>query len=159
MARATDILKGAGHATRVADVVLLDYDLRHRRRISLKAQGGLGFLLDLPNVPDLRDGDALILDDGRLVLVQAAPEALMELTCTDAHHIARLAWHIGNRHLPAEIHEHAIRIRADHVIADMARGLGASVSELLAPFDPEKGAYHGAAARHGYHRQGNGHDH
>ena len=148
MERATEIVKGLGRAARAVDVIRLDYDMRHRRRIKLKAAGGLAFLLDLPEVPDLRDGDALRLEDGRLVLVEAAPEPLMELTCTDAHHLARLAWHIGNRHLSLEVRENALRIRADHVIADMARGLGAVVASISAPFEPEKGAYHSHGAHH-----------
>ncbi len=143
MQRALDLLKGVGAAARIADVIDLDYDLRHRRRIKLRARGGLTFLLDLPTVPDLRDGDALVLEDGRLILIKAAEEPLMEISCEGSRHLARLAWHIGNRHLPAQMLEHALRIRSDHVIADMARGLGASVTSLMAPFDPEKGAYHG----------------
>lgn len=128
--------------TRFADVVALDYDTRRRRRIVLTAKGGLTFLVDLASAPDLKAGDAYRLEDGRAVLIEAAAEPLMEFTCADPRHLARLAWHVGNRHLPAEIRENAIRIRADHVIADMARRLGAAVRSLDAPFEPERGAYH-----------------
>jgi len=140
--RASAIVKSVPLAVRFADAVALDYDERRRRRVVVTAKGGLRFLVDLAEVPDLKAGDAYRLEDGRHVLIEAAPEALMELTCADPTHLARLAWHIGNRHLPAEIHPQAIRIRADHVIAEMARGLGAAVRRLDAPFEPEKGAYH-----------------
>jgi len=140
--RANDIAKAVPMAVHFADVIALDYDARRRRRVVLTAKGGLRFLVDLAQSPDLRAGDAYRLEDGRHVLVEAAPEELMELSCDDPLHLARLAWHIGNRHLPAEIGETALRIRADHVIADMARGLGARVRRIEAPFEPEKGAYH-----------------
>ena len=142
MLRAGDIAKSVSMAMHIADVVALDYDARRRRRVVLTAKGGLRFLVDLADAPELKAGDAYRLEDGRHVLIEAAPEALMELTCSDAQHLARLAWHIGNRHLLAEICGNAIRIRADHVIAEMARGLGAAVRRLDAPFEPEKGAYH-----------------
>lgn len=148
MLRAVDVTKHAPKALRFADVVVLDYEARRRRRMRLTAKGGLSFLLDLAAAPRLEDGDALVLDDGRLIFVEAAPEPLMELTCADPRHLARLAWHIGNRHLPAQILEGAIRIRADHVIGDMARGLGATVVSLSAPFEPEKGAYQGPGHEH-----------
>jgi urease accessory protein len=130
------------------DEVVLDYDHRHRRRIVLKGEGGHQFLLDLGEVPDLRDGDGIVLDNGQTVLVRAAPEALLEIHAHDAIHMARIAWHIGNRHLAAEIGDHSIRIRADHVIAQMVEGLGGHVHEIEAPFNPEGGAYGGPAPAH-----------
>jgi urease accessory protein len=133
---------GVGRSDRYSDTIALDYDERRKRRVVLTASGGLRFSVDLPHAPDLKHGDAYRLEDGRFVLVEAAPEQLIELTCDDPHHLTRLAWHLGNRHLPCEIGEASLRIRADHVIADMARGLGARVRELTAPFQPEKGAYH-----------------
>lgn len=143
-----------------ADWAQLDYDQRRRRRRSVTARNGLVFLLDLPAVTTLRDGDGLVLDDGRIIGVRAAPEALLEITCRDPRQLARIAWHLGNRHLPAEIRMEAIRIRSDHVIADMARGLGAAVESLSAPFNPEQGAYSGNGASHHHHDHGHGdHDH
>ena len=139
----------------VADSVVLDYDGRHRRRMAMTGAKGLTFLLDLPEAVWLRGGDALVLDDGRLVEVVAAPEPLLEIRCADALHLARIAWHLGNRHLPAQILARSLRIRRDHVIAEMAVQLGARVIEIEAPFDPEGGAYAGEAA-HGNH---GGHDH
>jgi urease accessory protein len=139
----------------VADAVVLDYDGRHRRRMAMTGTKGLAFLLDLPDAVWLRGGDALVLEDGRLVEVVAAPEPLLEIRCADALHLARVAWHLGNRHLPAQMLAKSLRIRRDHVIAEMAVQLGARVIEIEAPFDPEGGAYAGEAA-HGHH---DGHDH
>src|SRR5580658_3881084 len=107
-----------------ADAVVLDYDDRHRRRVAMTGVGGLAFLLDLPEAVMLRGGDGLLLDDGRIVEVVAAPEPLAEIRCKDAVALARVAWHLGNRHLPLELTRRALRIRRDHVIEDMARGLG-----------------------------------
>jgi urease accessory protein len=129
-----------------ADRVVLDYDDRHRRRIAMTANKGTTFLLDLPSPAELRGGDALLLEDGRLVEVVAAPEALLEIRCSDARHLARIAWHIGNRHVPTQVLSDALRIRRDHVLADLARQLGADVVEIEAPFTPEGGAYQSAHA-------------
>lgn len=137
-----------------ADRVVLDYDDRHRRRMVMTGVGGMSFLLDLPNATELRGGDALMLEDGRLVEVVAAPEPLLEIRCSDPLHLARVAWHLGNRHLPTQLLPNALRVRRDHVIADMAAQLGAEVVEIAAPFDPEAGAYARAAG----HRQ-EAHDH
>jgi urease accessory protein len=104
---------------------------------------GLAFLLDLENAAVLRGGDALVLEDGRLVEVVAAPEPLAELRGADPQHLVRIAWHLGNRHLPTQIMPKGLRIRRDHVIEAMAKGLGARIIEIEAPFDPEGGAYAG----------------
>jgi urease accessory protein len=131
-----------------ADTVVLDHDERHRRRLAMTGTKGTDFLLDLPSTAALRGGDALVLEDGRLVEVVAASEPLLEIRCNDAIHLARLAWHVGNRHVPAQLLAGALRVRRDHVIADMARQLGARIVEIEAPFDPEGGAYDGP---HGHH--------
>jgi urease accessory protein len=145
-----------------ADVVVLDHDARHRRRMAMTGQNGLAFLLDLAEAEVIRDGAALILEDGREVLVEAAAEPLAELTPSDPAHAIRLAWHLGNRHLPTMFDGGAILIRRDHVIEAMALGLGASVRHVQRPFDPESGAYaaggHGHSHGHG-HGHGHGHDH
>ena len=105
---------------------------------------GLEFLLDLENAVALRGGDALVLDDDRLIEVVAAAEPLVEIRGADPHHLVRVAWHLGNRHLPTQIMPKGLRIRRDHVIEAMVKGLGARVIEIEAPFDPEGGAYAGA---------------
>ena len=113
---------------------------------------GSEFLLDLPEAAFLRGGDALVLEDGRLIEVVSAAEPLLEIRCADLLHLARIAWHLGNRHLPAQLLSNAVRIRRDHVIAEMAMRLGARVIEIESPFDPEGGAY-GDATGHHDHRQ------
>jgi urease accessory protein len=138
------------------DRVLLDYDRRHRRRVLLTTERGAEMLLDLPHAARLRHGDGLLLEDGRVVAVAARPEPLLEITAADADALTRIAWHLGNRHLPVQLLPGALRIRADHVIADMARGLGARVREIGAAFDPEAGAY--AAGGTGHHHHDDGHD-
>jgi len=164
--RATAVLP-RGHwsdaqgAAALADTVVLHFDDRHRRRIAMKGTKGLDFLLDLPDAVALRGGDALLLDDGRLVEVVAAAEPLIEVRGRTPSDLVRLAWHIGNRHLSAQVMANALRIRGDHVVEEMLRGLGASVVEIEAPFDPEGGAYAGAAnATIDHHKHGDGpHDH
>jgi urease accessory protein len=120
---------------------------------------GLEFLLDLENAIALRGGDALVLEDGRLIEVVAAPEPLIEIRGSDPHHLVRVAWHLGNRHLPTQIMAKGLRIRRDHVIEAMVKGLGARVIEIEAPFDPEGGAYAGGGHAHKAHaHEGHGHE-
>ena len=138
------------------DSVVLDYDDRHRRRMTMKGTHGLEFLLDLDEAVMLRGGDALMLDDGRMIEVVAAPEPLAEIRASDMAALVRVAWHLGNRHLPTELTRRALRIRRDPVIEEMAKGLGAQVIGIDAPFNPEGGAYaKGGHAGHEHH----GHDH
>jgi urease accessory protein len=134
----------------LADTVVLEFDDRHRRRMAMTGTRGLAFLLDLEEAVVLRGGDALVLEDGRLVEVVAAPEALIEIRGTDLQHLVRIAWHLGNRHLPTQIVGRGLRIRRDHVIEDMVRGLGGRVIAIEAPFDPEGGAYASGAGAHGH---------
>jgi len=165
-----------------ADTVVLDFEDRHRRRMAMAGTRGLAFLLDLENAVALRGGDALVLEDGRLIEVVAAPEPLIEIKGSDPDHLIRVAWHLGNRHLATQIMPKGLRIRRDHVIEAMVKGLGARVVEIEAPFDPEGGAYagghdhgheahthdqarhdhshdHGPAHDHGHHHDRDGHHH
>lgn len=154
MIRATTFVR-AGEWSHVAtDAVLLGFDDRHRRRLAMRGERGVEFLLDLPEATALRDGDGLVLEDGRMVEVRARPEPLLVITAKDAHHLARLAWHLGNRHVAAAIGKDSILIRPDHVLAEMLMGLGAEIAAIEAPFDPEGGAY-----AHGGHAHSRGHDH
>jgi urease accessory protein len=142
MRRAREIKSaGAWNAADAVDRVTLDAHGRHRRRIVLTGERGTIFLLDLPHAIALRDGDGLVLDDGAMVRVAGHPEPLMEIAAADTHELARLAWHIGNRHVDVQIVGDRLRIRRDHVIEDMLRGLGAILVPVEAPFDPEHGAY------------------
>ncbi len=138
--------KGTWPVERAVDCVTLDYEDRHRRRIRLACDGGLDVLLDLARATRLRAGDGLQLEDGGVVEVRAAAEATLDAIADEPGALARLAWHIGNRHCPAQIMADRIRIRDDHVLAEMLAGLGARVERGWAPFDPEPGAYD----RHGH---------
>ncbi|KQT07957.1 urease accessory protein UreE [Methylobacterium sp. Leaf399] len=156
MIRATRLIRrDALRAGEIVDRVVLDHGDRHRRRMAMRGIGGLDFLLDLPEPTVLDDGDALVLQDGRLVWVEAAHERLLAIRAPDDRALKRLIWHIGNRHIPAEIAEDAIYIGFDHVLAEMVRGLGGSAEPVDRPFRPEGGAYAGEAAGHHHH----GHDH
>ena len=123
------------------DRVVLDADQRHRRRLVLTAERGTILLLDLPHATTLKDGDGLVLEDGAVVRVAGKPEPLYEITAANAFNLARLAWHLGNRHADVQLLADRLRIRRDHVLAAMLTGLGARVTEIEAPFDPESGAY------------------
>jgi len=157
MIRATQVRGQHRWTLAPADTVVLDFDDRHRRRMAMTGTRGLEFLLDLENAVALRGGDALVLDDGRLIEVVAAPEPLLEIRGTDPHHLVRVAWHLGNRHLPTQIMAKGLRIRRDHVIEAMVKGLGARVIEIEAPFDPEGGAYAGGG--HADATERGSHDH
>lgn len=159
--RATRVVP-AGSFTADAEV-MLDFDDRFRRRKRYESAAGIPFVLDLAEAQVLRDGDGLVLDDGRVVLVRAAEEPLVEIRATSSSEMIRLAWHLGNRHLPAELQESRILIREDHVIEQMLRGLGAQIQKVRAPFNPEGGAYgeqnRSAHQHHHEHDHGDGHHH
>ena len=148
---ATIIPTGTWDISVAVDTVLIDFDRRHRRRIVLRTEGGADLLLDLPQAVRLRDGDGLPTEKG-VIRVQAKPEPLLEIHAHDDGELVRIAWHLGNRHLPVQLLGDRIRIRADHVIADMVEGLGGHVDDIEAPFDPEPGAY--AAGGGGHHHHG-----
>jgi urease accessory protein len=122
--------------------VSLESAERHVRRKLLPVGNGIEVLVDLEKPVALEDGDCLVLDDGRLLRVEAAAEDLLEVTGKTPVHLARLAWHVGNRHLAAQIGHGRILIRRDPVIAGMLRGLGANLREVRESFSPEHGAYH-----------------
>ena len=130
------------------DSVTLAFLDRHRRRIRLVADSGTPFLLDLPRAHHLAEGDGLELDNGGYVRVRAAPEPVIEVVADSPTDLLRIAWHLGNRHLPLQVLQDGLRLRADHVIASMVEGLGGRVNWTEASFDPEIGAYAGAAHTH-----------
>ncbi len=157
--RAASVLpKGTWDVARETDQVLIDFDRRHRRRIVLTTISGAEVLIDLPQAVRLRDGDGLLLDDGRIIHVRAKPEPLMEIHAHEDGELIRIAWHLGNRHLPVQLLCDRIRIRADHVIGDMVEGLGGHVDLIDAPFDPESGAY-AAGGHHHHHDDDDDHHH
>jgi urease accessory protein len=140
--------KGSFASAAGEDCVVLDFDGRYRRRTMLFTENRRAVLLDLDQVTHMRDGDALVLTDGSVVLIAAKQEPLLEITSSDPERLIRIAWHLGNRHLPVQFEHAALRIRADDVIARMVQGLGGEVRALSASFDPEGGAYGHAEADH-----------
>ena len=154
MLRSTNIIAAnSWNGANAVDQVVLDFDERHRRRITLTGERGTSFLLDLPHATVLHDGDGLVLDDGSIVRVVGRPEPLVEIAAASAHDLARLAWHLGNRHTDVQVAGERLRIRRDHVLEDMLRRLGAQLTPIDAPFEPERGAY-----EHG-HDHAHSHDH
>jgi urease accessory protein len=142
MKRALDIKKcGDWNVSRFVDRVILGADDRHRRRLVMTGEAGTRFLLDLPQAAMLRDGDGLVLDDGSIVRVVGKPEPLVEIAAVSAVDRLRIAWHIGNRHIEVQVVGDKLRIRRDHVVEAMLIGLGAHLTPMEAPFDPEQGAY------------------
>ncbi|WP_025897931.1 urease accessory protein UreE [Sneathiella glossodoripedis] len=165
MKTVTEILPaGQNYTGEIIGTVTLDFDNRRRRRIRLTMDGGEDFLLNLAKVQTLRDGDILLLPDGAGIEVKAAPEAVVDVYCKDTAALIRVAWHLGNRHLPTQLMGEKIRIRQDHVIEEMLVILGAKPVRLMAPFDPEGGAYgHGETESHSHehdhpHSHGHGSD-
>ena len=136
------------HAHHTDDHVTLDYDGRFLRRKLLKSEAGFEFLVDLKSTTSLNAGDAFVLSDGRKVGVIAAPEPLLEVRASD---LTRIAWHIGNRHMPCQIEADRLLIQRDHVIRDMLEKLQATLCEVVEPFTPEGGAYgHGRTHSHAH---------
>jgi urease accessory protein len=149
MRRACEIrTAGSWNAATAIDRVVLDAQERHRRRIALTGERGTAFLLDLPHATALKDGDGLVLEDGAIVRVAGKVEPLLEIAAANPHELARLAWHIGNRHTEVQMVGDSLRIRRDRVIEDMLRRLGARLTLIEAPFDPEHGAYGHAQQHH-----------
>lgn len=145
--RAVAVESAAGEAT--ADAVTLPYDDRYRRRGVLTTDAGEEIILDLAEAAELPSGGALLLADGRRLAVRAAVEPLTEARADTARGLARLAWHVGNRHTPAQIEADRLLIQRDHVLEDMLRRLGAAVASVEETFSPEGGAY-GHGRTHGH---------
>ena len=161
--RVIDIVDEAGGTF---DRIILDFDQRSRRRAVYHTVSGTEIILDQARPRYLRGGQAFVLEDGVRVLIEAKAEELVAISCPDVTTLVRIAWHLGNRHLPTQIipHEGAgeLRIRADHVIEALAAGLGGSCHRLEAPFDPERGAYDTARSdhyHHDHHHGDHGHGH
>ncbi len=140
--------RGAWPDPAATDTVTLASVDRHRRRIRLVTDRGESFLLELPRAAHLADGDGLELEGGGFVRVQAAAEPVYEIEAETPAALVRIAWHLGNRHLPVQVVGDRLRIRADRVVAEMVGGLGGRLISLEAPFDPEIGAYAVGEHRH-----------
>lgn len=124
------------------DTITLAHDERRVRRKLLTGKNGTEVMVDFPNSVTLDHQGGLELDDGGIVEVLAAKEVLYAVTAKDAAHLLRLAWHIGNRHTPAQLDADRILIKRDHVLKGMLEGLGAKVTDVTEPFFAEHGAYH-----------------
>ena len=138
-----ETIRDRHEAFEAADTITLDEGQRHRRRMAMVSDNGIAFLLDLDEARLLREGDGIALDDGRFLRVVAKPEPLYAVRGRNAAHLLSLAWHLGNRHAAAAIMADHLLVRRDPVLREMAIGLGGSVEEVEAPFDPEGGAYGG----------------
>ena len=140
--------------------VVLDSGERHLRRKVITTDQGDKVMIDLPRAMLFSDGDVLVLEDGRMIAIIAAREKLYEIRPSAHVPLSHLAWHLGNRHLAAQIEPERILIQRDHVIRDMLLGLGATVTEVIERFQPVHGAYHHQEHDHGHaHGHGHGHDH
>jgi urease accessory protein len=161
MYRASEIVRNGSSAGRsIVGRVALAHDERHLRRKLLILDTGTRVLVDLPQPVALAAGDCLLLDTGELAAIDAADENLLEVRPRDRLHLIELAWHIGNRHLAAQIDEDRILILRDHVIEAMLEGLGATVSHVKTGFEPVRGAYSGKAHGHDHHHaHQHSHDH
>jgi urease accessory protein len=163
MIRATAVLPAGSWSGAPADTVLLDFEARHRRRVAMSAKGGICFLLDLPTAASLRHGDGLLLEDGRIIAVEAAAEPLVEIGASTPAALAQFAWHLGIQQVPVQFLAVHLRIRRDAVVEAALTERGATVVPLMAPFDPEEDGFgqawrnsasqaHGFAYSHGFHR-------
>ena len=154
MQRVTSYLPAGTPSSHPTAQVKLPHDLRHLRRKLLHLENGEMVMLDLKEPVLFANGDMLVREDGELIEILAANEKLFEVRGRDRAHLIELAWHLGNRHLSAQIEEDRIVILRDHVIRTMLQGLGAVVLEIDEPFQPARGAYHS----HGGHSHGHDHD-
>ncbi len=144
-----------GTWTTPAATCALGYDARFFRRKRLTTTEGWAFVADFEHTVSLNHGDALALEDGRLIAITAAPEPLLAVTGAD---LLRLAWHIGNRHTPCQIEQGRLLIQQDPVIAHMLEHLGAALSKVSEPFTPEGGAYgHGRTHSHDHGNSAHAH--
>lgn len=162
MQRVTSYLPAGTPSSHPTAQVKLPHDLRHLRRKLLHLENGEMVMLDLKDPVLFANGDMLVREDGELIEILAADEKLFEVRGRDRAHLIELAWHLGNRHLSAQIEEDRIVILRDHVIRTMLQGLGAMVLDINEPFQPARGAYHsqgGHSHGHDHHDHGHNHDH
>lgn len=157
MIRATSVQAAGAWQGAAADTVVLDLDARQSRHKAMSGIGGQDFLLDLAEAVTLRTGDAIVLEDGRLIEVVSRPEKLIEIRARDESELARIAWHLGNRHLAVQISGKKLRILSDTAIAGTLIGMGARIAEIEAPFDPDGGVYLAAPESCGHHDHAHGH--
>jgi urease accessory protein len=159
MPRATRVVTAAERKDApVLDTLILPHAQRQAQKGFLFGTKGTCVELDFAEPVRLRTDDALVLDDGGLVEVVAEPEPLVEVRAADLPSLARLAWHLGDRHVPVQIFERKLRLKRDPAIEELLASLGAKVTAIEAPFEPEGGAYEAAGGHH-HHDHDHGHDH
>src|SRR6059058_1140585 len=141
MLRVVRVVGSAGPDARHVDSLILNSVQRRLQTGHFTGVNGTAIAAMLPEPVLLRNGDALELDDGSIVDVVIEPEPLIEIRGSDLTHLARLAWHLGDRHVPVQIFANRLRMRPDHALETMLKGLGARLAAIEAPFDPEGGAY------------------
>lgn len=146
MLRATSHLPANHGKGKPFDRLTLTHDQRRLRRKLVTLPKGEEIMVDFPDAVTLEHFGALLLEDGRLVEIVAAPEPLLEITGRGTEHLAQLAWHIGNRHMSAQIEKKRILVPRDRIAATMLKGLGAELRDVVETFSPERGAYHEHAA-------------
>jgi len=158
MLRVTKLLRGREvDATRVVDVVVLNFERRRHCHGTLLGTKGTRLLVAFAEPTPLHGGDGLLLDTGDIVEVAAEPEALLEIRATNLTTLARIAWALGDRHVPVQILSDRLRLRPDATLAALLRDLGGKAEAIVAPFDPEGGAYRSdALAHHHHHREAAG---
>lgn len=156
MRRVVRVVAGGTGGRAPVDSVILGADQRRVQTAHLTGVNGTSIGLMLPEPVLLRNGDALELDDGSLVDVVAEPEPLVEIRGNDLTHLARLAWHLGDRHVPVQVLSNRLRIRRDSALETLLQNLGARLTEIEAPFDPEGGAY-ATQTPHGHHAHAHEH--
>jgi len=143
-------LEGEARNAQVDDVLILPYDLRQKARQRVRLRSGREAGLSLPRGAVLRNGDLLVSDNGLQLAVVASPEKVSIATIDDHLLLARIAYHLGNRHVAVQIMQDRLIYLHDHVLDDMVRGLGAAVAVSTQPFQPEEGAYHGTGHPHSH---------
>ena len=163
MPRATRVVTAAERRDAdapAADTLILPHAQRQAHKGFLFGIKGTCVELDFADPVRLRTDDALVLDDGGLIEVVAEPEPLVEVRAADLPSLARLAWHLGDRHVPVQVFERKLRLKRDPAIETMLASLGAKVTAIEAPFEPEGGAYEAAAGGdHHHHDHGHAHSH
>jgi urease accessory protein len=159
MRRVVRVLAADRSARAPIDSVIICSDQRRVQTAQLTGVKGTPIGIMLPEPVLLRNGDLLELDDGSFVDVVAEPEPLVEIRGNDLTHLARLAWHLGDRHVPVQVLANRLRMRRDEVLETLLKNLGARLTAIEAPFDPEGGAYATQAAHHAHDHCGHDHDH
>lgn len=162
MSRAVAILRaGQKRSGAIIDTLLLDYDQRRAPGGALTGLKGTPVEIAMANAASLATDDCLVLEDGSLIEIVARPEPLLEVRAADVAGMARLAWHLGDRHIPAELHERRLRVRRDPAVETLLASLGAKGLVIEAPFEPEGGAYSGGHHHHHHdaHHSCDHHDH